>query len=55
MMGIEYDYDKASVVGVEIKRPSAISAKQWIDYWERLCNLMEDDSKIIEAYDEEDE
>lgn len=41
LLNVECTYNDAHVAGVVISRPSGVSAKQWVDYWERLCLTME--------------
>lgn len=41
MIKAEFTYEDVIVAGVVIKRPSSISPKQWVDYWERVGVLME--------------
>ena len=36
---IEVDFDKITIEGAEVKRPYAIGAKEWIDFWEMISSL----------------
>jgi hypothetical protein len=36
---IQVDYDKITIEGVEVKRPYATGAKEWIDFWEMISSL----------------
>lgn len=41
MLNVECTCDDVVIAGVKINKPSGVSVKQWVDYWERLCILME--------------
>jgi hypothetical protein len=36
---IQVDYDKITIEGSEVKRPYAVGAKEWIDFWEMISSL----------------
>lgn len=41
MLNMAYDFDAVVIAGVRVERPTGVSAKQWIDYWEKICFIME--------------
>lgn len=55
MLKIEHTIDEVKIAGNKIDRPSSISPMQWVEYWEKLYELMEKEEYDSESDEDDDQ